>query len=516
MPKIQPYLSEEQDTGFRQAPGGNPLQQNPVALGLERFGNSVEDLGVAINTRQTQDEISDLSLKLSQKFSDQNEKLADQVQKGTLNTDQYAREMADDFQEIGDDVQTHGGKRYFAKQSAMMQRHLMTKMVSGQAELAGAKAKANYVETSNVRANNLMRNPEDLPVELSSLDTDVNELVAGGLDYSTALQLRTQTQSHFTKSAIQGVMRSNDQFEGPGAGVNRAKALLDSGTAFGQSIDQLISADTKKELYSEIDATRNKNRVAKNLADQAAANAAADKQDKILLDQTIPQAAAGTLTLQGIQQQIPDDPKLQEHWLDKSYEWAKRKNDEGDPRVEMDIRNRIFMPPDQPGSISSLAQLENATRGTYIPAHRYQQMVSLLEKDTVKGRALYNGRADFHKLALSLIHTDPVSGTVDPKGPILYRQAMQQAEAAEADFEKNGKNPLDLYDATSKDYLGNKIQALRRPFTEVLQEQADSMRKQVQENPDEWVNVIRVKDNVTGKVKRSQLKGHEDEYQVVK
>lgn len=150
-----------------------------------------------------------------------------------------------------------------------------------------------------------------------------------------------------------------------------------------------------------------------------------------------------------------------------------------DNAVFLNLLNRIHLPDANPAKITD----ENALM-PYVKAEGgidYEALQRLRKevrdiRDPEQGP--FAGKMhDLFKVAESdLTKTNNLAGIKDPKGDQLLYSFKWEADKKIADWKAQGKDPFELLDPSSKNYLGNLLAKYRRTPTQIIRDMADEMR----------------------------------------
>lgn len=264
MPQIKEYTSRSEVAGPVSTRAPNSDIISGVGRAVQNLGESIDQSGQIIQRRMDQDEISNLNRELASLEADSTVDLQGRLQKGltsdpsedtsgatgTMGTTSaedgtdMAQKFMDDLNgkldKVSEKIGTRAGRLYFENQRATLSQHFLQHAKAGQAELAGVRAKSNFIQAMNADAGALMNDPSSFNLKLSRGEQTIKGLVeAGGLPAVKAEELRLNMRSEYAKSAVRGWARLNPQ---------DAKAQLDSG-----QWDGMFDADVKKQLYGQIE-----------------------------------------------------------------------------------------------------------------------------------------------------------------------------------------------------------------------------------------------------------------------
>lgn len=146
-----------------------------------------------------------------------------------------------------------------------------------------------------------------------------------------------------------------------------------------------------------------------------------------------------------------------------------------DTAVVDDLFRRIGLPDDDPRKISRWEQL------TPYFAHGLNRTdFNWLYDLTQKNRDPDGQRlSDVRTRTLTALEpqiTKPGMGIQDPKAKEQFNNFVQYATGLEAQFRRDGKDPLQLYNYQSPDYIGNKIGAFQRSLDQIIKDRVNAVR----------------------------------------
>jgi hypothetical protein len=428
---------------------------------LQQAGEAVSDFGDKIYKRVEQDEIATATVKLSEAHLQFSNKLNDDLQKGNINEEEFAKQYDDYMAELSTQFSTRGGRSQVMRSSASMRAQFLQSAMAGKAELAGAKARQDYQTAINNFSTGLMADPSSYSMVKETTDSYIDSLVQnGGLPADKAIQLKAQSATELGKAAFRGWNDLDPNF---------AKQKLDSG-----EWDTLFDGDQKKQLYGEVDmAIRGREAdMEKRRAEQERMRMERNRETQngflLSMDQ-------GTLSSKAILQSDlePKDKRTYLALLKKTAADRGKTN----PTTFNTLFARIHAEDDDPNkiwdensltkfvgnglSLTDLNRLRGEMQGKYSEEGKRE---ALLKKNTIN-------------IARSkLVKKNPLTGQADPTG-----EASLQAYTLWLDQEfkaqrQKGKSAIELYDPNSEAWLGKHIVNYQKTPQQIMQEQLKTLK----------------------------------------
>lgn len=460
MPRIQQYESHVEGPGVNNLPQQSINAINPEAHGLEKLGSDLINAGDAIDKRQSQDEVSDLSVQYAQAHADLKNQLLDQAQKGTLDTEKFNDDASDQLDQIGANTQTGAGRRFAQQQSAQIGAHLLESSISAESDLAGAKAKAKYVQTLNANGVSVYNDPSSMEAVMQQQNNAVDALVAtGGLPAADAERLRVDGKSHLAMSSFKGLVDLNPEI---------AKKQLDSG-----KWDTYINGDQKDEMYGQVSQAERASAAAQELQDRQQKRAL-EAKNEVSKNGFLKKIQEGTLQSKDIlNSSLLEHEK--EHFINMMREEAQEKG-KTDPTVYNNLWQRTMLPDGDPNKITDQSQLYGAV-GNGITVKDVSTLNEWLSgTKTPEGQANQELRKRVMLAAdQALVKKDPLGLPADPEGQVQMAKFQILVQQKEADQRKANKPMSDLYNPNSKDFVGNLIEQFRKSQQQIMQEQIGRM-----------------------------------------
>lgn len=462
MPKIVSYERQEAAAGpvalekaTAEGMGGN------IAAQMQGFGKALEGNADLIQKRQEQADISDLNVKMSQAHAEWTKSYNEQLQNGTLNTEQFTKDFSDYMDSIGEGVQTNKGSQYFKSASAELKGHFLINAAEGQAELAGAKAKNDYMQTLNNGSSALLNDPSSFPLALKMQTAGLDNLVAtGGMPAKAAEELKGHTSKELAKSSVRGWIKLSPE---------SAKEQLNSG-----QWDQYFDGDTKNQLFGEADqASRARSIDDERLKKQQ--REALEKAQVTTQNQFLQKMSTDELTTKDILNSNldPFGSGSKEQFLNLMKTQAREKSEKirTDPNTMIDLYDRVHLPDGDPNKLNDENELNKYFGKGLTMADINTLRSEIQNKKTIAGAneaELKKGVTDIAKGKLT--KSNPLTGVRDPLGDEQYQKFLVSFMNDYSTQIKKGKTPQQLLSPDSPDYLGKSISQYTRSSKQIIQD----------------------------------------------
>ncbi len=467
MPQIKPY---ELQTKAALVP--DVQQASPEAFGqsgkaLKEFSGQVMEVADLIKKRQVQSDLSDIDVNLSKTQADLTTKYQEELQKGTLDTEAFSKEVEDTLTGLGDQVNTGEGRLHFNKTSAQLKSHFMEKAATGQAQLAGAKAKSNYSETLNNYSATLINDPSSFTHANQLQSQSIDNLVAsGGLPAAEAEVLRSHSQNELAKASVRGWIKLNPQ--GAIDQLNSGqwdKILGDKETSGGQVKEQLLGQAEQAIKAGKVDDERDK-RLQKDALNQKQIDIQNDFLQKIADDKlSTKEILRSELDPFGSGSKETFIRLLQDH------EKSKSEKIKTDPSVFIDLWDKTHLPDGSPDKLVNENDL-NKYMGRGLTVQDINTLRGEIQnKKTTAGKNesdLKKGLTDIAKGKLT--KSNPLTGFKDPVGDEQYQKFLNGFITDYNQQRQAGKTPQQLLSPESPDYLGKNINQYVRSNQQIIRD----------------------------------------------
>lgn len=432
-----------------------------VAEQLKGFGNVLNQGADIVQKRQEQDDISELNVKFSQAHAEWSKSYNEQLQAGTLNTEEFTKNFSEYMDTIGESVQTRKGQQYFNAASAELKGDFLVKAQAGQAELAGARAKDNYMKTLSNGSSALLNDPSSFDLTMKMQNAGIDNLVAtGGLPAKAAGELKQHTSTELAKASVRGWINLDPE---------GAKKQLSEG-----QWDGYIDGQLKHRLLGE--------------ADQAVrARAIDDERFKRQQQEALQKAQISTqndflqrmaedkLTTKEILNSNldPFGSGSKQQFLNLMEEQAKAKAEKikTDPNVYISLWDQIHLPDGDPQKLTNENDLNKYFGRGLTITDLNNLRAEIQGKKTIAGSVesdLKKGLVDIAKGKLT--RSNPLTGIRDPIGDEQLQKFMVGFEVEYQKKRKEGKTAQQLLSPDSPDYLGKSLNQYVRSSKQIIQD----------------------------------------------
>lgn len=428
-----------------------------IGSGLQEFARGVAVGGDAIIKRQEQTDLSSLNASLAQTQADLttewNEKLRTADPNDQNLAPDFLEEASKRIQAVGQSAKTLAGQTYFTEASARMSGQIQVNTAAGQAELAGMKARTDYVTALNGYSTAVYADPNSFAAALANHNQALEgQVLTGGMDRTTALQLQSKGANELAKSAVKGLI---------GMSPSAADKLLKSG-----AYDDYLDGADKDQLYGQIDAENRSRRVDAELAD--ARNERARKQaqrqtENDWLARTLP-GAENPLTAREVVQDPNVLPETKRIYMSLLEQDAKKPLTTTDASLFIDLFQKINLPEGDPNKITDDADL-NQYLGKGLTSQSLGELRNEVHgKDTEQGKLEASQRDEMIKSVRSqLTRSNSLTRMADPKGDALFYGWYSDFTKNYQQQKKAGKTDAQLLRPDSPDFLGDPGRFKRTP-----------------------------------------------------
>lgn len=475
MPKIQEYGLPRDLPNVPQGKSAS-AQDFFDSRGIEDLGNAVRGTAEVVNQRAEQQEIADTNAKLSGLQAGYTTQLRDSLntsEPGDPNlAEDFNKSVDDDLSAIGDSLQTRGARLHFQNQAGSLRAHFAESIAAGQAELAGVKAKQDYLKTVSNFSSALTNDPSSLEMTLKMHDENLDALVnSGSLPRVEAEKLKNQGRSELAKASIRGWIDLDPNYVKEEMKKGKWDDLLFSEQGDGSAI--------KRQLAGE--------------ADQAIRGRDADaemqrkNQERILKDQqTVTQndflvkLSKGTLNSAMINKSnldpVGSGSKEQFIQLLRTEANAAERPIHSNPQVLSEVFSRIHLPDGDARKILN----ENDLNQYYVKRQlSWPDLMNM--RGEIQGKRTVEGsiEADLKKGLMTTARntlTKSSFGLKDPIGDEQYQRFMTYFFDSYQKQKQAGKTATQLLDPDSPDYLGKGIQQFVRSDQDKIQTIVQSMQ----------------------------------------
>ncbi len=465
MPQIRSYELQTKAAGVPDVQQASPEAFGQVGRAMQGTAQQGLELSGAIQKRQAQSDLSDLHVNLSKAQADLTTQYQDELQKGTLDTEKFSQDVEDNLQSIGDQSSTREGRLYFEQASATLKAHFMEHAAAGQAQLAGAKAKDNFVTTLNNNSTTLINDPSsfDLTNQLQQQGID-NLVQTGGLPAAEAGTLKAHAQNALAKSAVRGWI--NIDPEGALKQLNDGKwdkILGDKETPGGMVKEQLIGQADQAIRARSIEDERFKRQ-----EKEAKLKLQTDTQNDFLNKMQTDDLSTKDILKSNLD---PIGSGSKETFLKllEAHEKAKSEKIQTDSATYINLWDRIHLDDGDPQKLVNENDL-NKYMGRGLTVENINVLRAEIQGKKTTGGAdeaeLKKGLTDIAKGKLT--SSNPLIGKKDPEGDTQYQKWLSQFQTEYAKQRQAGKTPQQLSNPDSPDYLLKNVNQYIRSTQQVI------------------------------------------------
>ncbi len=499
MPNIKPYQLQTEAGKVPDVARGSGASFGAAGAGMQNLADAGFQLADIVRKNQEQSEVSNIHASISKTQADWTARYQDELQKGTLDTEQFTKDFSDAMDEQQDNVSTRAGRLYFQQASAELKGHFLEKAALGQAQIAGKKAVSNYESSLSNSSSTLLNDPSSFELTNKMQQQGIQNLVTtGGLPATAAGELQLKTQTELAKSAVRGWIKLNP---------DDAKAQLNEG-----KWDKYIDGDLKHQLFGEADQATRAQSVEQERLQKQYKEVIVQQQTKTQND-FLQQMVDGKLSAKEILQSNLDafGSGSKEQFLKMLEQQNKEKLEKlrTDPGVYVDLWDKVHLPDGDPKKIVDENQL-NQYMGRGLTVQDINVLRGEIQgKKTIAGSdeaELKKGLTDIAKGKLT--KSNPLLGKVDPEGDIQYQKFLVGFLNEYGTQRKAGKTPQQLLSPESPDYLGKNIDQYQRSSQQIIRDLVKSGNKNTNANVapvgDPMIGVI-APDGRPGKLPQSKI-----------
>lgn len=462
MPKIKQIESQIRTAGpaeYQRIRGedlGGLQQLSALSPGLAKAESIIEKV-------EERSEVSDLAAKMSKAQADfsihwaETLKTADPGDKEL--TSKFMKGYDDYMAKIGEEVSTPAGRDYFVKTNANMRGHFLTSSFAGQAELAGVKARQDYLGSVNNLSNSLFANPSSFEQVRDLHDSNLEELVkTGRMSRAAALDLKGKGNAQIAEASLRGWTNVNPDY---------AKQQLDSGR-----YDSYLNEDQKQQMYGEIErGIRGKEAEIerqKRLKEEELKQARMETENVF-----VEKAFNKDLTAKEILNSNLD-ARQKEHYINMIKQGSK----ETDPALFRDLLTRINLDDGDPRKIIDEADLiQYASDGRLAYGDLKDLRAEIQGKRTGEGSRENQAKNSILKMAeAALVKVDPILKIQDPDGLANYQKFVTFYFKEWDKQRKAGKTIEQLTDPRSPEWLGKYLNDYKQNPMSYFKKSADRLR----------------------------------------
>lgn len=461
MPQIKPYEVQTTVSNLPEARQVRAEDLQAPARGLGKIAEGGDALAKALQNRAEQQEISDLHVKFSKTMAESTVEYQKQLTDGTLDAQKFTDDFNAKIDALGDNIGTAKGSLYFRQGSAQLKSDFLEKAALGQAQLAGNKAKADYIDSLKYASSTLMADPSSFAtaqkMQSQLIDISVN---TEHLPYEEALKLKQHSDTELAKSAVRGWIRLNP---------DDAQKQLDDG-----KYDTYFDGDVKKQLYGEVTVAKNAQIAEEHHLKQMQKEILKEQQTQTQND-FLERMAKNTLSTRDILDSNLDafgeGSKSAFLRMLTANTNARAKGVKYDAATFNNLFQKIHLPDGDPNKI-----VDENSLNKYVGAGLDVPHLNILRKEiqgsnTMEGKIEAKMKQGVVNIAKGqLTKSNSLTGIKDPIGDELLQQWTSSYLQRYAQQRAAGKSAQALTTPGSPDYLGNDIQTFKRSDQQILQD----------------------------------------------
>lgn len=499
MANIQEYNSQVEAQNPVGGTSPNLELSGAVGRSLENLGGTLEQGFGAVHRAKIQEESTSIYSGMSDVASVAYERYNQQLQDGTLDKDKFIEEFDRDSGKIAEGISTRQGMETFERQRSRVRASLLHKAITGQAALAGLKAKQDTQNFFDNTSNNIFKGADFQTSYESAVEFADDMQKNHGLSEKDKDALIMKAGQDFTVAALRSVMKKDP---------DEAKRLLDSDAFKTKDGKSFLSAKIAEEMDQAIERTKRAKEYDMERADRLIERAQKKK------DEAWGQANFNALEDASLGfQEINDAVEKKEISVQMGKEWThllrtslSQQNEtkpEAYNEIAMKIASYQYTDPSQfVGRV-----------GKDLSVKDYKAFVDFM-KDVPGGKDVMNNRKLLLESARTqLLKKDALGNFGDAAGNAQknladFTASLQQREN---EYRKEGKSVADLYNPKSPDYFGNELVKYKKQPKQVFEEAAKQKIQQqqaqieAQKSGEEEVEVVNVETGQVGTIKKSKL-----------
>lgn len=465
MPRLQEYNVQTQAAGVPDVRLARPIDVAGTGQGMQQLANAGFELANTIKKNQEQSDLSDIHVNLSKAQAEWTNSYREQLQAGTLNTEEFTQKFNEAMDKEGENVSTRAGRLYFAQASAQLKAHFLETAAVGQAELAGAKAKSNYMQSLQNGSSALINDPSSFELTNSMQKAGIENLVrSGNLPAQAAEELKIHSQNELAKSAVRGWIQL-DPIE--------AKNQLNSG-----KWDAYIGGDAKHQLIAEA-SQADRAREVEDMRLKRQQQEVLEQQQKDTQNQFLQKIEKNELSAKEVLNSNldPFGSGSKEQFIKLISENQRMRADKikTNPDVFVATWDRIHLPDGDPNKLvdeNDLNKLMGYGPGRGLTASDVNMLRGEMQgKKTQDGQIeaeLKKGVVDIARSTLT--KSNPLTGIRDPVGDVQYQKWLSGFLQDYSKQRQEGKTSSQLLDPDSPEYLGKNIRQYVRSNKQVIKD----------------------------------------------
>ena len=370
--------------------------------------------------------------------------------------DKYMGDLSTYLTDAKQNVKTQQGSRLYDAMAANLHADMSEKSTAAQAQLTGLKAVADYNGALNNYRNTLLNDPS----QFQSVLKEASQGLGSWVDIPAAdrIKLMEQTSEKLALSAVQGQIKQDPE---------EALKQLNDG-----KWDNYLSGNGKYMLLHQAQLGINMQ------AAEAArvARAEAQEEAKARMDTNngfFDKFSEGSLSMNEVRDSNlnPFGEGSKNTWremIDKQNQLGLG-NIKSDKAFVMQAYQDIHRPEGDPHKITSEDAI-NAAFGTKLNEHDLLFLRKEIQDDrTPDGQRLNETKANFFKMTQKQLDKSTLMGN-DPVGAEQAYKYQMYVESLVDQAKAKHENPYDLFNPSSKSYVGQYIPQFQRSIQEQVQD----------------------------------------------
>ena len=491
MPRIQGY--EQQYAASGDIPARQAQERDFGGPGLIEAGRGVQsagkDLGYAqqqLQLAESQRQVTDVHTALQQIRSDYTKKVLEAEAKADPSDTGFGDRFMmgqsgegdegsfkwalDTYREQISDPQARAA---FDREASNLTTHFTIHLAQSQARMAGVHAKQQAITMVNAAQDTVQTDPSQyesvLQQTLSAIDDPNGIFYRPGLDAGVRETIKRGTIEQLSSSAVRGMIRDSPQ---------HAKHSLMRG-----EWDQAISGEQKIALMSAADTAIHGQEVEARRAEAEQARQQAALREKTAQRLTakyflslenpgnpeFPPLTATELAAEMNMGRLDDG--VGRAILNMMQSDAREPAQKTDMSTYWNLFRRVRAPWGSPDKLTSPEDIyQAAANGRLRPTDARQLEEDFFKAKTEQGMRLLDDRKTFlDSMKSSITHSNLLLGKLDQEGDVNFGKFARMAIQEEARAIKENRDPHELYDDTSKYYLGNRLGKYRKSMQQSME-----------------------------------------------
>lgn len=426
-----------------------------VGRGLSALGEGVDRVGDTINRVAEQRDLSDMHAELAVIRADSSEELQRQVQSGEINAedalDKYNEKVSERVSQLQGRMRTRAGQNAATTYGTNLTEGLREKAFQIKAAADGALTVDNFKQAHSKNGAAIYADPTQFETVLAETEALLNDPQGPYVNRLPADKRRELIQQSREELAILAARGTIDNIS-----PELFKKQLKAGTW-----DGLIPPDKLPVLDNMADEAIRARQSDEDRAYRLAERAKKEAEDKTwgAMLQRMEKPDLGGLTFKEIVTNPSLSPQLKEHMRGVLEQRLKNPNQMSNPQVVLDVQKKIYLPPDHPDKIDDPRVVMNLySVNNQLSQPDMKMLLADIETSKTQdalGRDLQQLTSTVHSVFMrTLVGQNPGPDLIANGDTATYnwrKDALAEIERYRAE----GKNPRELLDPNSKEYLGS-------------------------------------------------------------